>query len=47
MKQNIRRFRLLLACVLLATNLVKLALVLLKAAFNYCISDEPEMVKQI
>lgn len=42
-----RKFRLLLACVVLATNLVKLALVLLKAAFNYRISDEPEMVQQI
>lgn len=46
MQEN-RKFRLLLACVVLATNLVKLALVLLKAAFNYRATNEPEVVMQI
>jgi len=46
MKEN-RKFRLLLACVVLATNLVKLVLALLKTAFNYLASNEPEVVMQI
>lgn len=46
MKED-RKFRLLLACVVLATNLVKLVLVLLKTALNYRTSNESEMVMQI
>lgn len=47
MKDKIRKFNLLLACVVLATNLAKLALVLLKAALNYLTKHESEMVLQI